>query len=415
MHCSPRWRQARSCGPRGAWFVLIGVLIATSGCGSADSTPPVFAAADLPVTVVEFRIRLNDFADYFVAEISEAAEVVIDNADDQMVRRRAMEFRSRTVGAFVGALIKPDPVASLIDAWAFCLQLRDYVAPGGAGGELFGPLQSGIQDATQNVVVEMEDLVWTLAQRPTPAITAEVSRWADEHPLTSAMMARRSTAVLLAEQLATRDNSPLAALGRLQLGIDDLVAQGERYISIVPRAVRWQAQLIVHETLYDELALGEALDTLDLLDDYLVELSAFAEEIMATIPDHDELEADLDEALAALDARIELERARLIEEVERQREMVFADVSSERQAIMRDVEAQIEAATARIEANVDEVFARIELLVDETLQQSTGEGERLINLVFWRSLTLLLVAIGGGVVLIVLNRRLRSASRTAEG
>jgi len=97
---------------------------------SVDTTPPLFGSSAIPVTLTEFRIRLNDFAEYFVAVIEDAGEQVIDGSDDQLVRRNAMEFRLRAVNNFLNSLNQTDPVASLIDAWTFCLQLHQFVETG---------------------------------------------------------------------------------------------------------------------------------------------------------------------------------------------------------------------------------------------------------------------------------------------
>ena len=236
-----------------------------TGCKSVDTTPPLFASANLPVTLTEFRIRLNDFAEYFVAYMEDATEKVIDTADDQGVRRHAMEFRLRTVNMFLNSLNQTDPVASLIDAWAFCRQLEDFVE-GELGTDLFGPHQAIVVDAVRQVNEEVERVIEAVTARPATQTRTLVNAWADEHPFRSNLMVRGSTAVLLAEQLETQDNSAFAALGRLQSGVDDIVAQLQRYISIMPRTIRWQSQLIVHETLYDELNIGESMEDRSRLD-----------------------------------------------------------------------------------------------------------------------------------------------------
>ena len=163
------WRRR---APRALLFAS---LLAGVGCGSADSTPPLFAAAELPVTLAEFRIRLNDYTEYYVAVIDEASGVIIDTSTDEEVRRRAMEFRLRAVNTFLNSLNQPDPVASLLDAWALNIQLTDFVSPDGAGAELFGDYQQIMIDATADGRAEIERLIATVAQRSRPS-TATSSR-----------------------------------------------------------------------------------------------------------------------------------------------------------------------------------------------------------------------------------------------
>ncbi|MGD8330221.1 MAG: hypothetical protein PVJ49_12355 [Acidobacteriota bacterium] len=391
---------------RFAATVCLVVTLVPTGCASTDRTPPLFAATALPVTLTEFRLRLSDFTEFFVAVVEDATEIVIDSSRDQQVRRNAMEFRLRTVTMFLNSLNQTDPVASLIDAWAFCLQLQQYVGPDGAGAELFGEEQPGIVAAVDSIRAEVESLVDAVAKGPAPDEEAIVLQWAATHPLSSSPLVRTSSAVLLAEQLENRSNSPFAALGQLQAGIDELVAQFQRYISVLPRSVRWQSQLILHETLYDEFDLGATMETFDLLSAGALELSAAADELLAELPNGEELQAELDEVMAEIASIVEAERARMLAEIDRQRGLIFDDVTLQREAIMRDVDTQIAIIDEQMQQRLDEVFVRIETLTETTLRQSFDETERLMDQIFIRILVLILVLLAGIAGLIVLRKRL---------
>ena len=390
-------RRSRFAAFLAAW--LCTAALAASGCRSIDAVPPLFESSAIPVTLTEFRIRLNDFAEYFVAIIEDAAEQVIDGSDDQLVRRNAMEFRLRAVNNFLNSLNQPDPVASLIDAWAFCLQLRDF-AETGAGSQLFGEHQATVIKATRTVTDEVERVVAAVTQRPVTAneVNTEIVTWATENPLDSLLSVRSSSVVLLAERLERQDNSAFAALGRLQAGVDDLVSQYQRYISIMPRAIRWHSQLLLHETLYDEMKIGESMANLDLITTSLLQVTAFVE----SLPD--ELREDILASIEDLRPLIEVERAKLVAEVDRQRELIFADVDAERVEIMADIERQINQVDANMQERITDIFARIETLADDTVSESFAESERLINLIYQRTLTLLLIALGGGAALVFLYK-----------
>ncbi len=111
-------------------------------------------------------------------------------------------------------------------------------------------------EATQDIAREVDRLIAAVSRGPTEEPRALVRQWVDENPLVSPSMIRASTTIALADQLEGQDKSAFAALGRLQADMDDLVQQYQRYISVVPRMVRWGSQLILHETLYDELDSG---------------------------------------------------------------------------------------------------------------------------------------------------------------
>jgi hypothetical protein len=308
------------------------------------------------------------------------------------------------VTVFLNALAKPDPVAALVDAWAFSLQLVDFLEQDGAGAHLFGEYQHVMVDAARSVAAEVDDLVEEVTRDDAVEGRELVAQWVSANPLSSRQMIRSSTTILLADELEAAEDSPFAALGRLQLGIDDITATLQRYTSIFPRTIRWHSQLILHETLYDEFDLGSTREMVDSMLADLADLGELADELLATLPSGEELDAELAAAMARLQGAIDEERARLLAEVDRQRGLVFDDVTAQREAIMSDVEAQILLAQERIQAQVDEVFARIESLTEETITRSFAESERLVRLVYSRVLILLLVAIAGGAGLILLNK-----------
>jgi hypothetical protein len=372
-------------------------------------------AVDLPVTITEFRLRLGDFSEYFFAVIEDSSEAVIDTSDDQLVRRHAMEFRLRAVTVFLNALNKPDPVASLIDAWAFCLQIVDFLEEGG----VFGEHQPLMIDAAHSIALEANRTVDAMTREDAVEGEQLVIQWVREHPLASEKMIRSSTTVLLADRLEAQDQSAFAALGRLQAGVDDIVAQFQRYISVMPRTVRWHSQLILHETLYDEFDLSRSMAVVDAIISDMDEISALADELLAILPSREELEAELNEAMASLEDAIEAERVRLLAEVDRQRGLIFDDVDLQREAIMRDIEAQLLLAQEQMQEQVDDIFMRFEALTDETVSRSFAESERLINVAFLRALILLMFALAGGGGLILLHKWRHplnaGAARTADG
>ncbi len=84
---------------------------------------------------------------------------------------------------------------------------------------------------------------------------------------------------------------------------------------------------------------------------------------------------------------------------------------------MGDIERQISQVDANMLGRIDEVLARIETLMDDTVQESFAESERLINLVYGRMFTLLMIALAGGAALVILYKwrhPLKVAKASAE-
>ncbi len=391
---------------RAAGLVLLLALSGSMGCGSVQTQPPLFASLDVPVTLTEFRMRTNDFTEFFVAVIEDAADVIIEQAEDEDVRRHAMVARLRVVTAFLDAVSQPDPAASLVDVWAFCLQLQDFVTDG-AGRDVFGEDQEVVIAATDMIVAEVENVVASVAGgEGAPVAAGFVRSWADEHPITVLPFARGTSAVELAEQMERQDGGPFAALGRLQTGVDDVVEQMQRYLGILPRTVRWQAQLILHQTLYDEPRIVQSLDSLDAVTAGLLEMNAFVQALPG------DLRAAARETLEELGPYIENERARLLGEIDAQRRAVFEDIDRERTLVMAELERQTAMVQGELDADIDDVLDNIEALTAGMISESADEGERLMDLVYRRALVLLLIAIAGGAGLIVLARWKREPAAT---
>ncbi len=412
LYRSPRRTQgthaavASSQTGRAAGVVLLLALSGPIGCGSVQTEPPLFASLDVPVTLTEFRMRTTDFTEFFVAVIEDATDVIIEQAEDEDLRHRVMVARLRVVTAFLDAVSQPDPVASLVDVWAFCLQLQDFVTDG-AGRERFGEHQEVVIAATDTIVAEVENVVASVSGgEGTPVVASFVRSWADEHPITVLPFTRGTSAVELAEQMERQDGGPLAALGRLQTGVDDVVEQMQRYLGILPRMVRWQAQLILHQALYDEPRIVQSLDSLDAVTAGLLEMSAFVQALPG------DLRADALEALEELRPYIENERARLLGEIDAQRRAVFEDIDRERTLVMAELDRQIAMVQGELDADIDDVLDKLGALTSGTISESAGEGERLIDLVYRRGLVLLLIATAGGAGLIVLARWTRKPAAT---
>ena len=140
---------------------FLACCLAALGC---TSTPPVqgietgidWTRSDLATK--SLRVRMNEFADRFQAEIASAADEIAASAGSP-IDRRALVWKSESAALCDRSAYRNDPLGAFIDTWCLCVQMREYLTDG-SGHDLFGEYQpTAIAAAERN-----ETLIAQIAQ-----------------------------------------------------------------------------------------------------------------------------------------------------------------------------------------------------------------------------------------------------------
>jgi len=334
--------------------------------------------------------------------VEEAADEIVWATSDAEIRRRAILWKVSAVSTLIGAMSRTDPLAAIIEASTFTFQMADYFETG-AGSDRFGPHQRIAVEACNRLDEKAVNFLESLARGEYPQVRAAIIRWVEEHPIQSPLFARDSVVVLVSEMMQSPDTRALASLGRLELTVTDLMSRLAMYGAVLPSLARWQAELLVYDTLRTGQPLG------DLLAD-TKELMATADRI-ATLSDAVPalIQAERAEILLAVQTLVNEQMSDLDGLIERHRLSIMEDIEAERIAIFDSVDAQRLDTIAALDSQGEEMMGNLKGMGIGAVSQTSIEVERMMTRAFWWALELVIIALVGLLIVMVIVRRIPQA------
>ncbi len=232
------------------------VLTAATACvpkASLRQTDVMERSGAVTLSAAELRARVNDLADHLAGRIAETAGRIEAAADDPLIRRRALTFKADAIPALYTAAFRSDPLTALVDVWVYSFQIEQFVGEG-AGRDVFGPQQPLAQEGARVLVAATDAAVQEIVASPAEYAKhrARFESWAREHPLESYFATRDSVATLMAG-LRTEERDAFAAVGAASETIETVAERLNTYANLMPRQVRWQAEILAADlaTQYD--------------------------------------------------------------------------------------------------------------------------------------------------------------------
>ena len=385
--------------PRGAMGVLVaawGVLGAA--CTTVSTTPAQSAlthALNGSVSVLSLRAMQNQLAVQVPGTIEVAADAIAAQSTDPRLRRRALMWKIEMVPAFYEAIFNADPLAGALDTLALSVQVEAYFETGG-GKEDLAPLQSLAIQSLKQVHDEVVTAGKAVARTPEGFAKAQalVETWARANPIREPLSSRPSILGHLAEIAASggQDISVFQVVGDLPATVDDLATRLDIYTAYLPRAGRWQAELLVDD-LNDRAEAQRVLAT-------FASVRQIADRINQLVSPEalqhalDMATADLRKERVAGVAAVDALRMQTQAYVTGEREATLAAVAEERRTILADVDRQ-----------------RLALLqeVDALRKQTALDADALASRIIWRSAFAAagLLVLAAGLTTLVLWRTLR--------
>lgn len=332
------------------WLLLLTSLL--TAC-AAVKTEPRSALYDRvgksKMSVGALRIRVRDMARRFPGVLELTADEISARSQSPEVRDAMVRFKSNAVTTMQGALLQPDPVAALIDAWALLAQLEQFLPKSVAGRS---PELMDIARHSLGMLESEVEVLWRelSGREDVSHLNQLVHAWAAEHPLTGSLITRESTVPLLA---AFTDRSGVGLLGSaaaLLADTQDLVTRVDLYAGTLPRQARWQAELAVQDMVEGAPVLTSAMTEMGRTVDVLVRLGALADGTPRWATGERE----------ALQGFISSERLAVLEAVRGERLAVLDALHAERVQAMQQVDTMgqgwMDHAFDRAEALVDHIF-----------------------------------------------------------
>jgi hypothetical protein len=373
--------------------VVVGLAALSTACSTVAPRSALFErVGNSDLSVGALRTRVRDMARRFPAVLETAAYEIAARSGDEEVRRAMLEFKSNAVPAMQGALLQPDPVASLVDAWALLAQLQDALprrAPH-APPELIAEARRPLDGLEAEVEVLWKELS---GKEDVSEARKLVHRWAAEHPLTGPLITRESTVPLLASVTDISRVSPLGAAAVLMEDTRDIVTRVDLYAASLPRQARWQAELLMAQAA-NAPPLQSAVSELDRTVDILDRMGKLAEGVPVLV------------------AR---ERAAVLDELEQSRLSLQEFASGERQALMMDIGRERAAVLETIHTERVEALQQIDAMGYRWVDHAFDRADRLVDRVFLWVLALAgLLLLGGLLLAALLIRGWRQGGRASR-
>lgn len=285
------------------WAVGIGLIIAcVVGCGTTRPADLVPKKTPEPrMTQDELRARLREFRLAATTAIESASEAAISDSaiasssHAREVRREVVRWKLNVGLIIQQAIARDDAQVAFIDTWGACEQHRLFVA-GDDGAELLGPAQPYADAAAERMSASVERIAAVLLpQAELERARTEIRHFAREEPLDRGYVRdpylppRDEPAAPLA-WLVDKPLSPFRTIGDLDDGVraleefNALASRFEQTVVSLPKIVRWEVELALHDLERRETIRG-ALESFAKLSQSAAALTEQAERLPTRVGD----------------------------------------------------------------------------------------------------------------------------------
>jgi hypothetical protein len=302
---------------------------------------------ETPLTAREEEARLltRDYAAHFASTVTQLLDGAAQGNTDRVIRSQALRLKLGAVTESTRASTGLSPMASLLDTWAFAVQLRDFLVSG-AGAGLLGSAQLDAQLATTRLADEADALARSVMGNDYARYHAFLLRYAQRHPLESADCVRPS--VLSAWTIEEGGAIPWRTAGTVAQALGDVSDRMRIYSERVPAASLWQAELALERAGVD----GDTYrDTLRNIDAELARISTLADTSPALA--HEAI-AELRDSLRSSSDRLDRSWMRMLRTLRVEREAFAANIATERESIT----AAIDLERSRFSEDAAQIAAR---------------------------------------------------------
>ena len=377
------------------FILLLTVLLLLSGCASRGTrkTSSIKRVKNINVSAAELSSRNQSLLAVYSSQIEVAADQIIRASKSPRTRRVALQWKSEAIPVLQTSLLNTDPVAAVIDTWAFIFQMSAYMElPALKDG--LGPFSEVPSEAMRKMESEMEQLVRSAApSADIEVIRHRVHEWASAHPIEAGLSGRESVDSDLIRSTYQDDLGALSSLKALQEGLGDIAARLDSYNSYLPKQARWQAELLANDLGRDP-ALETAASNFAILSkavqqsannlDHIPQMAGKARQLAI---------ADVDQQRLAAQSFLAGERERLAEEMTQQRIDAMDDLRGERLAATADLRTERQIVLDRIHAEEVGAMSDLRAFSQQTLDDLDRRSRRLADHLFWLALVLVLLTL----------------------
>jgi hypothetical protein len=370
-------------------------VLVLSGCASRSTrkTSSVKQAKNVEISATELSSRNQSLLALYSSEIEGAADKIILESPSPLARREALVWKAEAIPVLQTSLLNTDPVAAVVDSWAFIFQMRAYMEQPVVKNQ-FGVFLPVVVDALKRMDAEMEQLVLAAAPAANiPDLRQKIDTWTAAHPIQTGLSGRRSADVDLIKQDES-DLGTLASIKALQEGLGDITDRLDSYNAYLPKQARWQAELLVSDftggrefgaAASNFAVLSKALDETSHNLDRMPELAARAREVAL---------GDIDGQRVAAQSFLREERLQTIDALTQERINAMADLRIERLAATADLRGERQIVLDAVHQEEANAVSDLHRLSQQTLNDVDKRSRRIVDHFFWRAIEFVLLTLG---------------------
>jgi len=265
------------------------------------------------------------------------------------------------IPAYYQTLFQADALAAVADTLALAAQIEQYLTEG-PGRDRFGELQPVAVQTARKTRADVVDRMRSVARRPDEfeRRLARIETWARENPIAGVSLASRPSIVpFLTKMAGSAEQDVFGVAGEIGDSIADIARRLDIYSGYLPKAARWQSELLADElTSRDEAQL--TLSALETMTKLMGRVDAL------TSPD------SIDQATAFGVGSLRTERIAMLDAFDTMKANVLAYLTSERESVAAMVGVQTSAALADIERQRSMTMEQIEALRAKVFVDADG-------------------------------------------
>jgi hypothetical protein len=283
--------------------------------------------------------------------VSDAADEITANAESNSIALNALRWKIAATAAISTTAFQVSPRDALVDTWIYCVQMEDFLGEG-AGGSLFGPLQSTATTAAAGLVADVGKLgVAFVPADELPLYQEFVRSYADEVPLRDLATPRESAVPAFYAFLGIGEEEAVTTVGTLSQVVSDFGSRVSLLGEQLPNRTAWGSELFLRESGFDGRSLQAELGDFSAR---VERVAVVAEQASGMV---DAALLSLNEELAVLIEAIDTQRAAVMEGLQRERLGLTEAVARERAALIEAVAVERAVTLEELERYSDQVIA----------------------------------------------------------
>ncbi len=373
--------------------VLLSLILLVLGCASTRKTSSIKSAKNVRSSVAELSSRNQSLLGFYSAEIEAAADRIILESHSPEARRQALMWKAEAIPALQMTLLNTDPVAAVVDTWAFLFQIKARMErPAMKQG--FGEFYFVVAETLNNMDAEMERLIQVAAPSANVAdLRQRLGAWAEAHPIQAGLTGRQSADPEMIRKVGESDLGSIASLKALAESLGDLTARLDSYNVYIPKQARWQGELLLMDITRDP-RVDAVMSNVVVLSNALAKTSSGLERMPETMGHaRGAIRADVDGERLAAQAFLQDELLQTLDAVRQERIATIAALHNERLAATADLHGERKAVLDALYIEEAAVMNDVNVQSEKTLKDLDSRGRGLIDHFFLRALELVLLTL----------------------